>query len=218
MIHSSRRIIGVDESGKGDFFGSLVIASFLADDKSIPELKALGVRDGKLISEKKILEIDKKLRDGFPYQVIVFTPEKYNRLYEKIKNLNILLAEGHALAIDQLIKKAPADLAISDKFGKTELIEKALLAKGQKVPIKQLVRGESIIQVAAASIIARARFIRELKALSEKYEFELPRGAAPKVDEAGRKFVRKHGVSFLSKVAKMHFKNYRRVVNPVLFT
>ena len=212
-----KSIVGVDESGKGDFFGSLVIASFLAESKDESLLKSLGVRDGKLIANKKILTIDRELRNDFPHAVVIIEPEKYNTLYDKIKNLNVLLADGHAEAIETISNNNTVDLAISDKFGKSELIEKALQKRNCTTKLKQLVRGESIIQVAAASILARAGFLREMERLSDMVQFELPRGAAPQVDVAGRELVAEQGVEILNKVAKLHFKNYHRVVNPILF-
>jgi len=212
-----RRIVGVDESGKGDFFGPLVVAAFLADDDRSDDLKALGVRDGKLIAEKKTLQIDERLRSEYPHTVVVLSPSDYNTRYAEIKNLNKLLAEGHAEAIHLLLGEHPADLAVSDKFGKPELVEDALAKRHAVIPLKQLVRGERIIQVAAASILARARFIREMNQLSAMCGLDLPRGAAAHVDAAGRAVVRKHGVEMLTELAKTHFKNYRRVVNPTLF-
>lgn len=127
----SRRVIGVDESGKGDFFGPLVVAAFLADDSETEALRSMGVRDGKLISEKKILEIDERLRDAYPHALVVLEPAEYNRLHQRIKNLNKLLAEGHAEAIKQVLMAHRADLAVSDKFGKPELTEDALRNKGE---------------------------------------------------------------------------------------
>ncbi len=60
-------IIGVDESGKGDFFGPLVIAALLAPDDRIPELTALGVRDSKKLTDKRMAQIDAELRRQFPH-------------------------------------------------------------------------------------------------------------------------------------------------------
>jgi ribonuclease HIII len=216
-VVESRRVVGVDESGKGDFFGPLVIASFLAPDTELPTLAALGVRDSKQISDNKLLQIDKKLRASYPHALVIIGPEKYNQLYEKIRNLNKLLAWGHARAIENVLKDNPADLAISDKFGKPELIENSLFEHGRKIQLHQMVRGESVLQVAAASILARAGFLREMKKLKEHYRVELPLGASSLVDRAGLEIVSKHGPEILSKLAKKHFKNYQRVVNPTLF-
>jgi ribonuclease HIII len=214
---SQHRVVGVDESGKGDFFGPLVIAAFLADDSDLAVLKASGVRDGKLISDNKIRELDCSLRKDFAHAIIVIKPESYNRRYKRLKNLNWLLAEGHAEAIDRILRGREAELVISDKFGKAELVADALARRKRTVRLEQVVRGESIPQVAGASILARARFLREMDELSEACELELPRGAAPKVDEIGRRLVRKFGEEMLQRVAKLHFKNYQRITNPTLF-
>ncbi len=212
-----RRILGVDESGKGDFFGPLVVGALLASDSDLEKLQELGVRDGKLIANKKLLTIDEQLRSYFPHIIIMFSPEEYNRQYASIKNLNKLLADGHARAIAAVLVKHRVDLAVSDKFGKTELVEGAIRKKGVTIDLQQLVRGERIPQVAAASILARAAFMREIEKLSALLEIDIPRGAGSIVDEAGRKLAKRHPVSLFGKIAKIHFKNYRRIVNPALF-
>ncbi len=212
-----QHVLGIDESGKGDFFGPLVIASLLADDRQLKRMADMGVRDGKLISLNKTLEIDDWLRDNYEHHVVVINPAEYNQRYREIKNLNKLLASGHAEAISHVARKHRVDLAVSDKFGKPELIEGELRRRKLDLNLKQIVRGEKILQVAAASILARARFIREMERLSAECGFELPRGASAQVDEAGRRLVRKLGPEVLENVAKQHFKNYQRVVNPTLF-
>ena len=214
---AGHRVIGVDESGKGDFFGPLVIAGFLCDDSDLTRLRAIGVRDSKLISDKRILEIDAELRQDYDHEVLVISPEEYNRRYKQIKNLNKMLADGHAEVIERLLAGNEADSAVSDKFGKAELVLDALRDRGRHIDLKQIVRGESVVQVAAASIIARARFVVEIERISQACGYELPRGAAAKVDEAGRALLRHHGSAILPKVAKIHFKNYQRVINPGLF-
>ena len=176
----------------------------------------LGAKDSKTVADSRVLAIDIELRREFPHVVIVIDPPEYNDRYEKIKNLNKFLAMGHAEAITTLLAKSPADLAISDKFGKTELIEGELARRGVDIRLDQFTGGESIVQVAAASILARAEFIRSMARLSEKFGLVLPKGAAPQVDSAGRKFVAQHGLDNLRQVAKLHFKNYGRVIAPRL--
>ena len=212
-----RRIVGVDESGKGDFFGPLVVAALLVPDSDVPVLERLGVRDGKKISDKRIQVIAGDLMELYPHSVQVVSPGAYNITYDKIRNLNRLLATVHARAIDEVLAQHPADAAIIDQFGKTELVAEALAARKQGIDLEQRFRGEEILQVAGASIIARATFLRELQRLSDEYAVDLPKGAAPKVDTAGRRFVRIHGVEKLREVAKLHFKNFHRVANPGLF-
>ncbi len=210
-------IIGVDESGKGDFFGPLVVAALLADDTDIPVLRELGARDSKLVADKKLLSIDQELRSRFPHAVLIVSPEQYNSQYSKVKNLNRMLAECHAEVIARLARDQKADHAISDRFGKPELIESALVRAGCSIPITQVVRGESIPQVAAASMLARAAFLREMAALSIEYGVDLPLGAGPVVDKAGREAVTRLGPEILVKIAKTHFKNYHRAITPTLF-
>jgi ribonuclease HIII len=204
-------IIGIDESGKGDFFGPLVIASVLAGPEDESALRAMGVRDSKQISNGRLLDIDAELRTSYPCETVVVGPAKYNQLYRKIRNLNKLLAWGHARAIENILEYNDAERAISDKFGKPELIEQALMEKGRKIKLEQIVRGESYIQVAAASIVARAAFIRQIDRLSQRLGIRVPRGAGSPVDIAAMKIVQKHGERILEDIAKCHFKNYQRV-------
>jgi len=210
-------IIGVDESGKGDFFGPLVVAAVAATDDQAIGFAALGIQDGKKVSKNRILVIDEEIRANYPHHIVSIPPGEYNRRYKQIKNLNRLLAACHAEVIDELCKQTGALRAVSDQFGKVELVDDALSSRGCDIDLKQMHRGEVVPQVAAASIVARAAFIRSMKALSEEYAVDLPLGAAPQVDKAGRELVKIHGPDVLEQVAKLHFKNYGRVVNPGLF-
>lgn len=214
---ADKRVIGVDEAGKGDFFGPLVVAGVICKESEEKELKEFGVRDSKLIADKKLLTIDEKIRETLPHFVLVISPEEYNSRYKLIKNLNKLLAESHAAVISELISKHGADKAIIDKFGKAELVEDALNRKNIEIELVQVEGGERFAPVAAASILARAAFVRAMDELSNKAGIEIPKGASGLVDEAGKKLVKKYGENALLKLAKIHFKNYTRVVSPGLF-
>lgn len=208
-------LIGVDESGKGDFFGPLVVSSFFCREKDLSRLETLGVRDSKKVTDKRALEIDEILRATFPHRVEILLPTEYNRVYTQIRNLNKLLARQHASAITGLLQKLDeagekADLAVSDKFGKDERLETAMAAQNCQVRLKQIVRGEAIPQVAAASIIARAEFLRQLEQLSDQLGLPLPKGAGPPVDVVGRQITARFGAERLESLAKLHFKNYQR--------
>ena len=213
---SAALVIGIDESGKGDFFGPLVVAGLACHSRDERLLAAIGARDSKAVADRKLLEIDQRLRAEFPHEVLILSPEEYNRRWEACRNLNRLLAELHADVILRLCGKIPATRAVSDKFGKAELLQEALEARGCDIDLRQLIRGEAVPQVAAASMLARAAFIREMHRLSAQVGLELPKGAAPKVDEAGRRLVQRMGPEILRRVAKVHFKNYRRVIDPRL--
>ncbi|MDP8218811.1 MAG: ribonuclease HIII, partial [Candidatus Theseobacter exili] len=175
--------IGVDESGKGDYFGPLVIGSVYSDGSGIKSLKSFGVKDCKKLTIKKVLEIDEKIRKKFKYSVVTIGPERYNALYEKMGNMNRLLAWGHARAIENLLYKVKCRKVIVDQFCKKTLVLDSLMKRGKRVDIEQRHHAEEDIVVAAASVVARAEFLKRMQALSEEIKVELPRGASKLVDE-----------------------------------
>ena len=209
---------GIDESGKGDFFGPLVIAAVFVDgaDNAMALLKA-GVADSKTISsDKRMLQLAnliRQLTDG-RFSVVAIGPEAYNRLYENTRNVNKLLAWGHARAIENLLEKVPeCTRAISDQFGHSkDVIRRALLAKGRSITLEQMHKAEADVAVAAASILARAEFITRLHKLGEANGVELPRGASAKVEEAAHRLVAAKGPNALGNVAKLHFKTTQKIL------
>ncbi len=211
-IIQAGKILGIDESGKGDFFGALVIAGVVANSEEAARLKQNGIRDSKKIADNKILELSRWITENFVHSVVIIGPEKYNQLYRKIRNLNRLLAWGHSRIIENIAGKFDIDMAISDKFGRDDFIEKALMENGKRIRLHQIVRGESVIQVAAASIVARAAFINYISGMQKQYDAVIPKGGGSIVDEAGRKLVSRFGPDILEKTAKIHFKNYRKIL------
>jgi len=147
-----------------------------------------------------------------PHSIIAIGPQRYNELYAKIRNLNRLLAWGHAKALETLLGKVSCGRAIADQFGDERLILNALQEKGRTITLEQRHKAESDIAVAAASILARAEFLIRLKRLSDEIGTTLPKGASPAVELAGRMIVKKHGEERLGSVAKMHFKTTRAVL------
>jgi ribonuclease HIII len=206
------KIIGTDEAGKGDYFGPLVVAAFCIQSEMVPALQELGVKDSKKLSDRRTDEIASELKKMGIHSLVSIGPQKYNQLYQQIKNLNRLLAWGHARAIENVLEQTESSEAISDKFGDEKYIENALLEKGKRIKLVQKVRAEEEPIVAAASILARAEFLSRLKKLSDEIGMELPKGASEQVDLAARKIVEAKGEEFLSQVAKLHFKNTQRVL------
>ncbi len=210
--------LGIDESGKGDFFGPLVIAGVYVDGDLPRQLLDLGVKDSKQItSDNKALDLADAIKDLITLDrcnVIVLTPEKYNELYVKFRNLNSLLAWGHASVIENLLTRWPTcPRALSDKFAHESLIQRALKEHGKKIILQQRTKAESDIAVAAASILARAGFLSRLKYLGERVGITLPKGASAQVKAAAREIVKKSGPEALKSVCKFHFKTYAEVVN-----
>jgi ribonuclease HIII len=204
--------IGIDESGKGDYFGPLVIAAVFVDATTQGELRLMQVRDSKKISDGRILEMAPDIKTICPHSVVAIGPQKYNELYEKIRNLNRLLAWGHAKALETLLERVTCERAISDQFGNERLILNVLQEKGRKIMLEQRTKAESDLAVAAASILARAEFLLRLKRLSSEVGTTLPKGASPAVELAAKMVIKKHGQERLGSVAKLHFKTTKAVL------
>ncbi|MFK7909795.1 MAG: ribonuclease HIII [Akkermansiaceae bacterium] len=206
---------GIDESGKGDFFGPLVIAGAYTDTKSTRALLDAGVMDSKRItSSAKIAKLAKIIRStpGVAHEVVSIGPEKYNEMYASFKNLNRLLAWGHAKVIRMLADKVPScPRALSDQFARKEVLERELARHNVGVKLQQRTKGESDVAVAAASILARERFVNWIAQSSEKSGVKIPLGAGPHVLDAARELIGEHGDEILPKVAKMHFKTAKEV-------
>jgi ribonuclease HIII len=204
--------IGIDESGKGDYFGPLVVAAAFVSPDREADLKLLHVRDSKRISDARVLEMAGDIRVICPHRVVAIGPERYNALYTTIKNLNRLLAWGHARALENLLEQIPCDLAIADQFGDERYVQRALMEKGKSIRLVQQPKAEADLAVAAASILARAEFLTRLGRLSDEVGTALPKGASHAVELAGRMIVRKHGEAGLGKVAKLHFRTTQAIL------
>ena len=207
--------IGVDESGKGDFFGPMCVAGVYVNEAVLAYWKDKGIRDSKAISsDKKIADLAEVIRKtpGCVHTVVPIGNEAYNRLYQKMRTVNAILAWGHARVIENLMGLAykmtpPPVRAISDQFASTKsTVEQALMRMGRTIELVQRHKAEEDLAVAAASILARDEFVSRLRRLSKEYEVEFPKGASDAVVQAGKDFVTRHGAENLPKVAKMHFR------------
>ena len=205
--------IGVDESGKGDYFGPLVIGAVYVDRDIVKRFMDLGVSDSKSLSAKRVEKLAKEIRADANHSIVAIGPEKYNTLYDKIGNLNKLLAWGHARALENvLIKNSNCRKAILDKFADKNVLNVALMKRGRKIDIVLRTKAESDIAVAAASIIARDEFCKRLAKLEEEFKMKLPKGASAAVEKTAKKIVAAYGVESLTKVVKLHFKISKKVI------
>lgn len=204
--------IGVDEAGKGDFFGPLCIAAVYGQGDQIKHMAELGIKDSKDLSDTTILKLADLIRKNFPYEVIRIGPSKYNEMYATFGNLNSLLAWGHATAIEKLSEKTQCTNVVIDKFAHEQVVIKAVARKKLNITLTQKVRAEEDLVVAAASILARAAFVEGIKKLSDECGFELPKGASEKVLQAGKKAVQMYGPEVLPKISKSHFKTTQQVI------
>jgi ribonuclease HIII len=208
-------VIGTDESGKGDYFGPLVVAAVLVRPEDVPILRTLGVRDSKTVGDAEARRIAGELTSAYPtrIEVVEVAPPRYNEVYDRFgRNLNRLLAWCHARAIESVLEREPCERAISDKFGNERLILDALMEKGRALDLTQRVRAESHPAVAAASIVARARFLQRLDRLGREHGVKLRKGAGAPVDAVARDLFREGGIERLRDVAKLHFKTTQKAM------
>jgi ribonuclease HIII len=211
--------IGVDESGKGDFFGPLCIAGVYVNGDIVQAWREAGIKDSKNISsDKRIAELAEVIRQtrGCVTSVVPVGNEAYNRLYAKMRSVNRVLAWGHARVIENLMAQRdrmnpPPVRAISDQFAHDKkTVAGALMALGREIELIQRHKAEEDLAVAAASILARHEFVTRLDKLGKQFGVELPKGASAKVDAVAREFVEQQGADKLSQVAKVHFRTALR--------
>lgn len=212
--------IGIDESGKGDFFGPLVVAGVYTDEETSRSLLQAKIRDSKKIKSdaqaKKLAREIKTIIGPQSYKILVLMPLRYGELYTEFKNLNRLLAWAHATVIEDLILRAPkAHFALSDQFADSIVLEKELAKREKKIELRQRTKAENDIAVAAASILARAEFLDRLNQLSLEVGVPLPKGAS-QVKSTAAIILQKHDIHTLDRISKTHFKTYTEVLQESL--
>jgi ribonuclease HIII len=206
--------IGTDESGKGDYFGPLVIAGVYINADIKKELLKLGVKDSKQLTDDAIKKIAARVKHikELKYNIVIINPARYNQLYNEIKNVNKLLAWGHSRVLENLCGVVNAKEAISDKFGDESLIKDRLMTKGQNITLHQTTKGERYTAVAAASILARDKFVDWFDKQENEFKINLPKGASSAAEEAAKALIKNFGKNYLAEVAKLHFKTTTRII------
>lgn len=220
---------GSDESGKGDWFGPLAVSCVFVNPETAPKLREMGVRDCKQMSDAAVLATGAKIRSLLPqehYETVMFGNPAYNRIYFKIKNINRMLAWAHAKAIENLLERVPeCKRGVLDQFARTEdVMRRALMPLGRKVELVQRHKAESDIAVAAASVLARERFLRAIEAMNAEIFGPVPEGgrktentvpigsSSPRVRQLGEEMVRRHGPVWLMNHVKAHFQTTDKVL------
>lgn len=195
----------------------VVAAVFVGSEEQQSKLEAAGIRDSKTISDSSAVKLRKTILEVCPYSSeVVISPQEYNEKYEKLRNVNVLLAQGHAVAIEEVLEdlgSAKCEKVVVDQFSKSKSrLMDELLPLAKQLPVEQRYKGESDLAVAAASIVARGRYLQELDALSKKFNTKFPKGAS-QVIEFGKDFYAKHGYEALKQVAKISFKTTLQITS-----
>jgi ribonuclease HIII len=207
--------IGTDESGKGDYFGPLTVAGVFIPEGQEDVLREFGIKDSKRVSDGRARELADIIKQGYTHSIVAIGPERYNELYAKLRNLNRLLAWAHSRVIENILEEVPCSLVVTDQFGDKAFVLNALMKKGKNIELIQKPKAESDLAVAAASILARAEFLKRLYFLSKDAGIDLPKGSSPLAEEAGVKLVQVQGSGALDKFAKRHFKLTKRILDVI---
>lgn len=205
--------IGTDESGKGDYFGPLVIAAVYVDERTTMELEEAGVKDSKLITDYNIKIIESKIKKiiSDKFEIVQINPEKYNKLYESFNNLNKIMGWAHSKTIENLIEKINCPNVISDKFGNEKLIKDELKKKNINLNLYQTPKAERYTAVAAASILARAKVVDWFNIKSREVGFQIPKGGGSSVNISAMRVLNQYDDNYLMKLIKFHFKNSQSI-------
>ena len=212
--------IGSDEVGVGDFLGPLVVASVYVEASQIEELRNMGVKDSKSMTDKRICDIAESIKTILPHKTILFENKYYNAMIDENLNAHVVKSFLHNKTLSELTSILPVypKYIIIDEFASKALHFKYLnqLPKKPTILKKNLHfvrKGEAVhIAVAAASILARQTFVEHMDALSEKLDMEILKGASAKVDICAKEIVKKHGEAVFRDLCKWHFANTKRVI------
>lgn len=206
--------IGIDEAGKGDYFGPLCIGGLHVNGEiDIKKLIAMGVKDSKKLGDPTIITLSRELKKEFKTSVIRIFPKRYNEMYLTFHNLNKMLAWGHASAIEKLVQDTGCKQVIIDQFADESVVKNALKKKALEVDLVQRHKGEEDPVVAGASILARAAFVEGIAELENQFNLKLPKGASEAVKKAAKQAITTYGVVILQEIAKMHFKTTQELLN-----
>ncbi len=200
-------VLGSDEAGKGDFFGPLVVVGLRLSPELGEALAEGGLVESKQVSDTRCHQLGAALLESFAPSVERLSPADYNAAYARIGNLNAILADLHTKAVRALAQTG--DTVVIDQFGPPGRMQRAL--RGTAIQLIQMPRAERVTAVAAASLVARHVFLKELEELSQEAGVDLPKGAGAPVDQAAVEFLKIHGPDGLGRFAKLHFANAKRL-------
>ena len=209
-IYLAPPLIGSDEAGKGDYTGALTVCAVDADEDMYSKLLSIGVKDSKKLTDERMAKLAPQIKKICPFHSIVMIKnERFNEMYAISQNINTILAWAHSTAIKNVLEKTSCKRVLIDKFGNESRMEQLL--KNRDLEIVQHSKGEANAAVAAASILARCRYMDNLRELSGIYGIQFVPGAGQTCDDRIKEFVEKYGYDELKKVVKLNFKNTEKL-------
>ncbi|QIN79504.1 hypothetical protein GBA65_14355 [Rubrobacter marinus] len=204
--------VGTDEAGKGDYFGPLVVAGVrVLGEEAAQGLREAGARDSKTLSVMGARAMALRVLDAVGEEntrVVTLGPREYEARRAAAGNINKLLGEINVQILGELEEEV--EVFVVDEFARAaRSYIQPRVPEGIRLEVRP--RAEDDAAVAAASILARSRYLEEMDRISEAIGFELPRGATHVVG-AARRIVRERGEEALKDVAKVHFGTTEKVL------
>ncbi len=207
-------IKGIDEACKGEYYGSMVVGSFIVDynkPEMVKDLERIGIKDSKLLKPNKIKEIYQHLEQNYKSYInyTIVPIKEYNLIYNESNNQLDILTSVYKELILSSNKSKGVNRVIIDKFTNSKKILSGFekFEKENNILIEKYYKADSTyLPVKTASIIAKYQSIIQIENLIEKYGFDFSVGSSNKAVPIGIQFVLKYGVDELNNVAKLHFK------------
>lgn len=206
--------IGSDEAGKGDSFGGITVAAVAVAADQLEQLQETGVTDSKALSDERVRVLAPWIRDHFDHAERVLSPAEYNAAHKEAgSNVNTLLAQLHVEAMAEVREDCGFDAAVVDRFSPREPVRTAWVDRSASLRVVEMPRAEAVPAVAAASVLARESFLRQMEELRDAWACRLPLGSGAPVSPALRAFLKLHGRASLGEVAKLHFANVQKIAD-----
>lgn len=163
-------IAGVDESGRGPVIGPLVLAGAMMDEKDLPKLEKLGVRDSKLLTPKKREQLFPKIQKLCKYKIIIVEPKEIDDAVQS-QELNLNWLEAHKSV--EILKELKPNKAILDcPSPNIAAYTNYLKNKLQDQSIEVICEHKADVNhriVGAASILAKVTRDRIIEDIKKKY-------------------------------------------------
>jgi len=166
-----------------------------------------GIRDSKTITDGAIIKMAKLIKEtkGVVVKTAYTGMVKYNELYGKFgDNLNKLLAWLHGRALLDALELRKPKWGLLDQFSKQPLVQKYV--KDSSFDLQMRTKAEEDPVVAAASIIARATWLEQMKKLGDLAGGPLPKGSGAQAKEKASELYRNFGEERMGEFCKLHFK------------
>lgn len=215
---SALSVVGSDETGTGDFFGPVTVAACYVPSDKIELVRELGVKDSKQLTDDLMRQIAPDLEATLVHSVLTVPNPKYNEIQQQGNSQGKIKALLHNQALKHVLRKMEdekPDCILVDQFAARGVYYNYLKDEPEIIRENLVLstKAEGLhVSVAAASILARVAFLKEMDRLSQLAGLTLPKGAGPKVDEVAAKIILKHGEATLKTMTKWHFANREKAM------